>query len=451
MGGVALKKFMVIAKEYNFIKIIGFSLLCLTLWALPIVTMAETNTDSFYGSQSLNSIVDGEKMTLTLPGGAKVAMENQENAYTVPDHTQSTRLAVEADNTVSEPIAYTPFGDNQASLTESYTGMTFEPETATYDYHARRYDPTVARFIGVDAIRQSISPYSYTENNPINFVDLNGLGRTLYLYSLYGKYTESNGDKIVEPMGKKFKQLIQELKLPISNAPLEYAKPLKPSDAKEITHLTIDAHGMVKQQRVGLFSLEADKTTFITSAQFADYLHRQLQVIAPEAIQEVKSICLFICGADHHPAKPGSSDLSFAPSFADGFTDVAKHIFPKLENVVASPYMIATHYNSGEVEGKPKDEMRLGFSRVEEGENYEHAFDYHRMKVVNVLEGQYPHELFNIPAHNDTTRIYNLQRDGAGKIVGVTSPIHQSNSDFYRFGFDKPAFNRIQVRSPSLE
>ena len=129
---------MVIAKKYNFIKIIGFSLLCLILGALPIVTMAETDTDLFYGSQSLNSIVAGEKMTLTLPGGAKIAIENQENAYTLPDHTQSTRLAVETDNTISEPITYTPFGDTtgETSLTESYTGQTFEPELATYDYHA---------------------------------------------------------------------------------------------------------------------------------------------------------------------------------------------------------------------------------------------------------------------------------------------------------------------------
>ena len=60
--------------------------------------------------------------------------------------------------------------------------MTFEPETATYDYHARRYDPTVARFTGPDAIRESISPYSYTENNPIFYLDPNGLGRTSYPY-----------------------------------------------------------------------------------------------------------------------------------------------------------------------------------------------------------------------------------------------------------------------------
>ena len=320
MGGVALKKFMVIAKEYNFIKIIGFSLLCLTLWALPIVAMAKTNTDSFYGGQSLNSIVDGEKTILTLSGGAKITIENQETAYTVPDHTQSTRLVVEADNTVSEPIAYTPFGDsqetNEIKLIGHYTGMTFEPETATYDYHARNYDPSIARFTGVDAIRQSISPYSYTANNPINFVDPNGLGKvTFWLYS----------STLAPDSAKSARVDINYLDLPVIVLALENRQSIEDhplllrKDSKPVVkHLIVNVDGQDTK----------------SGGLFATNLYKTLLRSYPKATKEVESIFLHGCGLTCNPYGSGED------SFADWFFNSALGSFPKLESVFVSPYKV---------------------------------------------------------------------------------------------------------------
>jgi len=65
--------------------------------------------------------------------------------------------------------------------------MNYEPETATYDYHARAYDGSTARFTSPDAIRESISPYSYTANNPINNTDPDGNGTTPFILTSYSK------------------------------------------------------------------------------------------------------------------------------------------------------------------------------------------------------------------------------------------------------------------------
>ena len=327
---------MVMAKEYNFIKIIGFSLLCLTLWALPIVTMAETNTDSFYGSQSLNSIVDGEKMTLTLPGGAKVAMENQENAYTLPDHTQSTRLAVEADNTVSEPIAYTPFGDsqetNEIKLIGHYTGMTFEPETATYDYHARRYDGASARFTSVDLKREGGSPYVYVGNNPVNFVDPNGLGEVHFLlYSVFGiTEADKTGGESLAKNNFQVRMLVKELGLPVKIEPLESDEPIDLLPGDTVRRLTLFLHGG-RSQEVSLFDTKNSKKIDTLPWDFADYLHQKLQTrVGVEPIKNLESVCFISCGiADHGRALIPRSFLDF---FAEDF----KIEFPNLKSVIGS-------------------------------------------------------------------------------------------------------------------
>ena len=110
-------------------------------------------------------------------------MVNDNNiTYLTNDHLGSVRLALNTDNTVQETVAYTPFGKQSSAgeiaSSRSYTGMTFEPETNTHDYHARWYDPSIGRFLSLDLQREDASPYIYVGNNPIVFTDPNGQGKT---------------------------------------------------------------------------------------------------------------------------------------------------------------------------------------------------------------------------------------------------------------------------------
>ena len=139
------------------------------------------NTNSFYGNQSLNSMEEGDKIMISLPSGTRMEIENNQVTYAMNDHVNSARVAMSGGNTVSGQVDYTPFGElvgetseSEVNVTRSYTGQVFEPETATYDYHARRYDTSINRFLSVDALRQTPSPYVYVSNNPINRIDPSG-------------------------------------------------------------------------------------------------------------------------------------------------------------------------------------------------------------------------------------------------------------------------------------
>ena len=160
-----------------------------------------THANNFYGTESLKPMVEESETTIHILGGAKLAIQADETKYTLTDHLGSTRLAIASDHEVSRATDYTPFGDTPSDTTLTakagrYTGQAYEPESATYDYHARVYDPSIGRFGSPDAIRESISPYSYTENNPVVFLDRAGNGRVPFsirtgISTGYGSYQSS--------------------------------------------------------------------------------------------------------------------------------------------------------------------------------------------------------------------------------------------------------------------
>ena len=82
----------------------------------------------------------------------------------------------------AETYTYDSFGNLTAStgsLTNRYryTGREFDSETSLYYYRARYYDPATGRFVSEDPIGfiGGINFYTYVVNNPVIFVDANGL------------------------------------------------------------------------------------------------------------------------------------------------------------------------------------------------------------------------------------------------------------------------------------
>jgi len=84
---------------------------------------------------------------------------------------------------VIDKIDYDSFGNRKPGIhlisqPYSYTGREWDKETGLYYYRARYYDPSVGRFIQKDPIGfdgGDVNLYGYVQNNPVNWVDPEGL------------------------------------------------------------------------------------------------------------------------------------------------------------------------------------------------------------------------------------------------------------------------------------
>ncbi len=102
---------------------------------------------SYYHADGLGSIVK-----VTNPAGA-VTLTRTYNSFGVPT-------------------------DGATTAGYAFTGREWDPETGLYYYRARYYDPKLGRFISEDPIGFAggdINLYAYVWNNPLNFVDPEGL------------------------------------------------------------------------------------------------------------------------------------------------------------------------------------------------------------------------------------------------------------------------------------
>lgn len=108
--------------------------------------------------------------------------------YFVRDYLGSVRAVVNERGQRLEANDYYPFGgrwnDPQRFVTDNrylFNGKEWQPTGGlnVLDYGARHYDPTLGRWFNPDPAMQFINPYTFCGNDPINYVDPDGMSRRI--------------------------------------------------------------------------------------------------------------------------------------------------------------------------------------------------------------------------------------------------------------------------------
>ena len=122
--------------------------------------------------------------------GGRVTVTNNiyKYEYFLADHLGNVRATFGADQNgnldILQTTDYYPFGLTMAgNKTYSgqeyqYGGKEWQNATNVYDFHARQYNPALGRWFNQDPMMEkytSVSPYNYCLNNPISYIDPDGM------------------------------------------------------------------------------------------------------------------------------------------------------------------------------------------------------------------------------------------------------------------------------------
>ena len=125
-----------------------------------------------------------QKLLVTEEGYVDLSASTPTYYYYLKDHQGNNRVVINSSGTVQETNHYYPFGGVFASTGNvqpyKYNGKELDTKKGLnwYDYGARHYDATLGRWFVVDPLAEkyySSSPFVYCGNNPINYIDFNGM------------------------------------------------------------------------------------------------------------------------------------------------------------------------------------------------------------------------------------------------------------------------------------
>ena len=136
--------------------------------------------------------------------------------YYHPDHLGSSSYITNLDGEVAQHIEYVPFGEvfieernNTWNTPYLFNAKEFDEETGLYYYGARYYELRLGLWMSADPKAEKfpkMSPYAFSNNNPISYVDIDGFEPTPYPKALLGSvdyYKWRYNDFIKQNPGKK--------------------------------------------------------------------------------------------------------------------------------------------------------------------------------------------------------------------------------------------------------
>ncbi len=142
-----------------------------------------------------------------------------------PDHLGSSSYITNKDGEIIQHTEYMAFGEtfvDEHSVSNKmpylFNGKELDYETGLYYYGARYYDPKVSIFLNVDPlVEKTGTPYAYTYNNPIRFIDPTGMEPTSTdvrqnkdgSYTVVGAYNDGDTNiYVVNSKGKRTGEVI---------------------------------------------------------------------------------------------------------------------------------------------------------------------------------------------------------------------------------------------------
>ncbi|MEV4840392.1 polymorphic toxin-type HINT domain-containing protein [Nonomuraea sp. NPDC049486] len=120
-------------------------------------------------------------------GGEPVAVRTnaQQLTWVVADHNGTGQLAIDAATLAATRRHFDPFGNPRGTPPSSwpsdrgFVGGVDDPTGLTH-IGAREYDPSIGRFVSVDALMepsdpQNLNGYAYSDNSPVTYTDPSGM------------------------------------------------------------------------------------------------------------------------------------------------------------------------------------------------------------------------------------------------------------------------------------
>lgn len=124
--------------------------------------------------------------------------------YYLKDHLGNVRVVLNETGQAQQVTEYHAFGKAVSQTASNwqtnrylYNGKELQPETEYLDYGARQYDPVLGRWMSIDPLSEKMrrwSPYVYAFNNPLRFIDPDGMRPTPLEAAMMSKHIY--GDKV---------------------------------------------------------------------------------------------------------------------------------------------------------------------------------------------------------------------------------------------------------------